>query len=249
MRGAKLSDKIRAMRPAFTRLALASLTLLACNNNPEKATKDAPVVAGKTDAPEIKAPPPADSKSATPPPSAETKTAGDPATTPPADTKGDAAAATAGETPPPAAATAGETPPPPVADPAAAAEANKKLLDEAKAKKTSDARAKKALEEAEKGGATVRELAEAANARGEALFDDPERAAAFFTWAKDKDTTYPEPVFNLAKQSANAGEVPPTVELLKEVSKRGGKKLLKQVGFDPTFEVVKDDSEVQKLIK
>ncbi len=111
-----------------------------------------------------------------------------------------------------------------------------------------DTRAKKALEEAEKGGATARELAESANARGEALFDEPERAAAFFTWAKDKDTTYPEPVFNLA-QSANAGEVPQTVELLKEVSKRGGKKLLKQVGFDPTFEIVKDDAEVQKLIK
>jgi hypothetical protein len=238
MRGATLSDKIRAMRPAFTRLVLASLTLLACNTNPESATKDAPVVAGKTEVPEIKAPPPADIKAATPPPSTETKTAGDPATPPPGEAKADAAAATAGE-----------TPPPPAADPAAAAEANKKLIDEAKAKKTSDARAKKALEEAEKGGATVRELAEAANARGEALFDDPERAAAFFTWAKDKDTTYPEPVFNLAKQSANAGEVPPTVELLKEVSKRGGKKLLKQVGFDPTFEVVKDDAEVQKLIK
>ena len=56
-------------------------------------------------------------------------------------------------------------------------------------------------------------------------------------------------MFKLAKQSANAGEVAPTVELLKEVSKRGGKTLLKQVGFDPTFEVVKDDAEVQKLIK
>ncbi|MBZ5709473.1 hypothetical protein [Nannocystis pusilla] len=239
------------MRPAFTRLALASLTLLACNSNPEKATKDAPVVAGKTDAPEIQTPTPADGKSATPPPSAETKTAGDPVTPPSGDTKSDDAAAAPGETPPPAAATAGETPPPsePAADPAAAAAATKKLLDEAKAKKTSDARAKKALEEAEKGGATARELAEAANARGVALFDDPERAAAFFTWAKDKDTTYPDPVFNLAKQSANAGDVAPTVELLKEVSKRGGKTLLKQVGFDPTFEVVKDDTEVQKLIK
>lgn len=238
MRGATLSDKIRAMRPAFTRLVLASLTLLACNTNPETAKKDAPVVAGKTDVPEIKGP--ADAKA---PPSTETKTAGDPATPPPAEAKAADPGTTAG-TPPP------ETPPPPPAvDPAAAAEANKKLLDEAKTKKTSDARAKKALEEAEKGGATVRELATAANARGEALFDDPERAAAFFTWAKDKDTTYPDPVFNLAKQSANAGEVPGTVELLKEVSKRGGKTLLKQVGFDPTFEIVKDDAEVQKLIK
>lgn len=244
MRGAALSDNIRAMRPAFSRLVLASLTLLACNTNPESATKDAPVVAGKTDAPESKGAPPADAKVAQPPPSTETKTAGDPATPPPGDAK------VPEDTKTDAAATAGEAAPPaPAADPAAAAEANKKLLDEAKAKKTSDTRAKKALEEAEKGGATVRELAESANARGEALFDEPERAAAFFTWAKDKDTTYPEPVFNLAKQSANAGEVPQTVELLKEVSKRGGKKLLKQVGFDPTFEIVKDDAEVQKLIK
>jgi hypothetical protein len=237
MRGAKLSDKIRAMRPAFARIALTSLTLLACNTNPESAVKDAPVVAGKADVPEIKGPPPADIKAAQTPPSSETKTAGDPATPPPAEAKAEAGT------------TAAEAAPPPPVDPAAAAEANKKLLDEAKAKKTSDARAKKALEEAEKGGATVREVAAAANARGEALFAEPERAAAFFTWAKDKDTTYPEPVFNLAKQSANAGEVAPTVELLKEVSKRGGKTLLKQVGFDPTFEIVKDDSEVQKLIK
>ncbi|MDC0722212.1 hypothetical protein [Nannocystis bainbridge] len=228
------------MRPSFTRIVLASLTLLACNTNPESATKDAPVVAGKTDVPEIKGQPPVDNKGAPPPPSTETKTAGDPATPPPGDAKADdTKTGTTGEA----------APPPPAADPAAAAEANKKLLDEAKAKKTSDARAKKALEEAEKGGATVRELAESANARGEALFDDPERAAAFFTWARDKDATYPNPVFNLAKQSANAGEVPQTVELLKEVSKRGGKTLLKQVGFDPTFEIVKDDAEVQKLIK
>ncbi|WAS93401.1 hypothetical protein [Nannocystis punicea] len=234
------------MRPPFTRLVLASLTLLACNTNPESATKDAPVVAGKTDA-ESKTPPAADAKVAQPPPSTETKTAGDPATPPSGDVKAEDAKAEDTKTDA-AAATAGEAPPPAV-DPAAAAEAKKKLLDEAKAKKTSDTRAKKALEEAEKGGATVREVAEAANARGEALFDEPERAAAFFTWAKDKDTTYPNPVFNLAKQSANAGDTAPTVELLKEVSKRGGKTLLKQVGFDPTFEIVKDDAEVQKLIK
>lgn len=232
-----LSDKIRAMRPAFTRLALASLTLLACNTPaPEGAKKDAPVEAAKTPAPEAKVPPP----------SSETKTAGDPTLPPPA---GDAKAPEGdAKAPEGDAAKAPEAPAaaPPAPDPAAA---NKKLLDEVKAKKTSDARAKKALEEAEKGGASVRELAEAANARGEALFSEPERAASFFTWAKDKDPSYPEPVFNLAKQSANAGEIPQTVALLKEVSQRGGKKLLKQVGFDPTFEIVKDDSEVQKLIK
>lgn len=224
------------MRPPFARLALASTMLLACNTPaPEGAKKDAPVAAVPT--PEAKTPPPADIKAEGPPPSADTKTAGDPGQ-PPGDAKADASA-TAGAPP--------EAAPPP--DPAAAAEAKTKLLDEAKSKKTSDAKAKKALEEAEKGGATPRELAEAANARGEALHEEPERAAEFFTWAKDKDTTYPDPVFNLAKQSVNAGEVPATVELLKEVHKRGGKKLLKQVGFDPTFALVADDPEVQKLIK
>lgn len=244
MRGPLSSDNIPRMRSAFA--ALASVALLACNTpNPEGAKKDAPAPADAKTAPDAKA---------TTPPTQDTKTAGDP-TNPNAaapDTKtGDAAAATTATTTPaepsaPAADSAAGTPP---ADPAAPAADKGKLLDEGKAKKTSDTRAKKAFEEAEKAGATPRELAEAANARGEALFGEPERAAAFFEWARDKDPTYPEPVFNLAKQTANAGEIPKTVEHLKEVSKRGGKKLLKQVGFDPTFEIVKDDPEVQKLIK
>lgn len=230
-------DNIPRMRSALA--ALASVALLACNTpNPEGAKKDAPAPA--TDA---KTAP--DAKAATPP-TAETKTAGDP-TNPnvAADTKTDPAATTA-----PADAAAGTPPADSAGTPPADPAADKgKLLDEAKAKKTSDARAKKAFEEAEKAGATPRELAEAANARGEALFGEPERATAFFEWARDKDTSYPEPVFNLAKQTANAGEIPQTVAHLKEVHKRGGKKLLKQVGFDPTFEIVKDDPEVQKLLK
>ncbi|MBA3546968.1 MAG: hypothetical protein H0T76_10835 [Nannocystis sp.] len=148
-----------------------------------------------------------------------------------------------------AAATAGDTPPP--ADPAAAAAAKTKLLTDAKSKKTSDAKAKKALEEAEAAGATVRELAEASNERGVALLGagEPERATSAFEWARDKDPTYPDASFNLAKQTAMAGEIPETVKHLQEVHKRGGKKLLKQVGFDPTFEIVKDDPEVQKIAK
>jgi hypothetical protein len=241
MRARLSSDKISRMRTVFA--ALASVALLACNTpNPEGAKKDAPAAAAdaKT-APDTKA---------TTPPTQETKTAGDP-TNPnvAADSKtGDAAAATTQAPPDPTAAPADSAGAPPT-DAAAPAADKAKLLDEAKAKKTSDTRAKKALDEAEKAGATPRELAEAANARGEALFGEAERATTFFEWARDKDTTYPEPVFNLAKQSANAGEIPKTVEHLKEVSKRGGKKLLKQVGFDPTFEVVKDDPEVQKLLK
>jgi len=149
-----------------------------------------------------------------------------------------------------AAATAGDTPPPAV-DPVAAAAAKIKLITEVKAKKTSDARAKKALAEAEAAGATVRELAEASNLRGVALLGsgEPERATAAFEWARDKDPTYPDPSFNLAKQTAMAGEIPETVKHLQEVHKRGGKTLLKQVGFDPVFEIVKDDPDVQKIAK
>ncbi len=139
----------------------------------------------------------------------------------------------------------------PPADPAALAVDKAKLLTEVKAKKTGDARAKKALEEAETGGATLRELAEASNARGVALQNagEGDRAKAAFEWARGKDPTYPDASFNLAKQTANAGEVPETVAHLKEVHKRGGKALLKQVGFDPTFEIVKDDPEISKFVK
>jgi len=235
MHASHLSDKIRAMSSVFSRLVLVSAAFVACNTpNPEAAKKDAPADS-KT--------PAADAKTATPPPEA-TKTpppeikAPDPSTNPTGDTKTDDTVPTGGPA---------EEPPP--GDAAAAPADKAKLIEDAKKPKTSDAKAKKALEDAEKAGATARELAEAANARGEALFDDADRAAAFFTWARDKDPTYPEPVFNLAKQSANAGEIPATIELLKEVHKRGGKKLLKQVGFDPTFEIVKDDAEVQKLLK
>ncbi|MCA9693341.1 MAG: hypothetical protein KC636_27345 [Myxococcales bacterium] len=146
--------------------------------------------------------------------------------------------------------TAGEAPP---EDPAAAEAAKKetvdKLVAEATNKKTKDDRAIKALEEAEAAGAELPELAKAANKRGESLSGDPERAAKFFEWAKDKDEKFPDPVFNLAKQAVLTGDTETTITLLEEVKKRGGKKLLKQVGFDPLFEVVKDDPKVQALMK
>ena len=40
-----------------------------------------------------------------------------------------------------------------------------------------------------------------------------------------------------------------TIALLTEVKSRGGKKLIKQVGYDPLFEVVKDDPAVQALMR
>lgn len=251
------SDIIADMRSRLLRLALVTITVCtatACQTpSPEGAKKDVVDVKKTPDAKDAKAVEPAPTTAVTAPPTAVTAadtaatagtatapgSAGDPSVGDPTPTGGDTAAA----------ATAGATPPP--VDPAVAAADKAKLLTEIKAKKTSDARAKKALEEAEAGGATARELAEASNARGEALVGagEFERATAAFVWARDKDTTYPNPSFNLAKQTVLAGDVPETVAHLKEVHKRGGKTLLKQVGFDPSFEIVKDDPEVAKIIK
>ena len=123
------------------------------------------------------------------------------------------------------------------------------LLKTAARKRTSDSKAEKALAEAEELGAEPRELAKAANSRGEALFGERDRAIKFFEWARDKDEKYPDPSFNLAKIEVLAGNVPATIAHLQEVKKRGGRKLLKTVGYDPLFEVVKDDRTVQKLIR
>ncbi|MGB1276869.1 MAG: hypothetical protein ACPG77_14080 [Nannocystaceae bacterium] len=125
--------------------------------------------------------------------------------------------------------------------------ATTKLVKEIKSKRTKDARATKALAELEAAGATVREVAEAANARGENL--SGERATKMFEWARDKDTSYPNPSYNLAKQTVLTGDTTATIAHLQEVKKRGGRKLLKQVGYDPLFEVVKDDPKVRPMIK
>jgi hypothetical protein len=125
-----------------------------------------------------------------------------------------------------------------------------KLLKSVRSKRTSDAKADKALADAEGLGAEARELAEAANDRGDALFgEEGDRATKYFEWARDKDTSYPDPSFNLAKITVLSGNVPGTIAHLEEVKKRGGKKLLKTVGYDPLFEVVKDDKTVQALIR
>jgi hypothetical protein len=124
------------------------------------------------------------------------------------------------------------------------------LLEEVANKRTRDKRALEALAEAEKAGAEAEDLARAANKRAMALFSDPDRAKKFFEWAADKDKTYAEPVFNLAKQAVVQGDIPTTKELLTEVRKRkGGKKLLQQLDFDPTWDIVKDDSEVRDLMR
>ena len=125
----------------------------------------------------------------------------------------------------------------------------KALVKEIKNKRTTDERALEALAEIETAGMKIRDVAKAANARGVALHADPGRAKAFFEWAMEKDDKYPDPAFNLAKQSANTGEVAETVQYLTEVKKRGGKKLLQQIDFDPMWEIVKDDPDVRALLK
>ena len=123
------------------------------------------------------------------------------------------------------------------------------LIKEARTTKTTDERALEALAEAETAGATVKELARAAKARGDYLYKTPERAKVFYEWSAAKDETYPEPVFALAKQSAITGDVEEVVKRLKEVSERkGGKKLLQQIDFDPTWDIVKDDPDVRALL-
>jgi len=260
MRGEPGSDNIAAMRPRLYRLALATATVftaVACQTPaPEGAKKDAPV--------EVKplvTPTPVDAKATDTAGTAGTaSTVGTAATagtvTAPGTAGDPSATASAGEATPTSGAdtaggTAGTAGTAGAGDPAAPAVDKTKLIAEIKNKKTSDARTKKALEEAEAGGATVRELAEASNGRGVALQNagEGDRAKAAFEWARDKDPTYPDASFNLAKQTANAGEVPETVAHLKEVHKRGGKTLLKQVGYDPTFEIVKDDPEISKIVK
>lgn len=123
------------------------------------------------------------------------------------------------------------------------------LLDEVKNKKTKDDRALAALAEAKEAGAKDRDLAKAATKRGKSLLSDPERATKFFEYAQDIDKKYPDATFELAKLTANTGEAEKTIELLEEVKKRGGKKLLKNVEFDPTFALVANEPAVQKLLK
>lgn len=133
---------------------------------------------------------------------------------------------------------AGETP---TADP-------KVLLKEAQNPKTKDNRAMQALAEAEQAGAPAKDLSRAAFARGKKLHADPERAATFFRWAAEKDPKYPDPMFELARIAVVQGDVDETKKLLKQVADRKGKKLLQQLEFDPTWEIIKDDPEVRTLL-
>lgn len=123
------------------------------------------------------------------------------------------------------------------------------LIKEARTTTTTDERALEALAEAEKAGATPKELARAAKARGDYLYKNPDRAKVFFEWSAEKDEDYAEPVFALAKQKAVTGDIDDVVKLLQKVAERkGGKKLLQQIDFDPTWDIVKDDPDVRALL-
>jgi colicin import membrane protein len=138
----------------------------------------------------------------------------------------------------------------PVAEAEAKAAALKQLLDEIKNKRTKDKRADEALTEAEAAGAELKVLAKAAMSRGDKLLGkDQARAKKYYEWARDKDPKFADPVFALAKMTVVTGDTGATITLLEEVKKRGGRKLLQQVGYDPLFEVVKDDPKVQSLIR
>ena len=123
------------------------------------------------------------------------------------------------------------------------------LVKEIKSKKTKDARVTAAVAEAEAGGADPVELAKALVARGQALFEEPDRAKPFFELANEKDPKSPNAAFELAKQGALVGDVDETKKWLTVVSERKGKKLLKRIEFDPMWEIVKDDPDVRAMLK
>lgn len=125
----------------------------------------------------------------------------------------------------------------------------KALLKEVKNKRTKDARAKQAATEAEAAGAEPADVAKALNGRGESLHATPERAKAFFELALEKDPANPTPAWNLAKQAAVVGELDEAKKWLAVVKERKGKTLLKQIEFDPMWEILKDDPDVRALLK
>lgn len=123
------------------------------------------------------------------------------------------------------------------------------MLKQVTSTRTKDKPALEVLAEAEEAGAELLDMARAANDRGEKLYASPERAKVFFEWANDKDPSYPLPAFNLAKQAAVLGELEEAKTWLKVVHERKGNKLLKQIEFDPMWEILKDDPDVQALLK
>ena len=76
---------------------------------------------------------------------------------------------------------------------------------------------------------------------------ESERAEAFFVWASETHTKYADPVYNLAKLAAYAGDLDVAKEHLAELQKRGNKKLMKKVGVEGAFAPLHDDPDVRKI--
>lgn len=123
------------------------------------------------------------------------------------------------------------------------------LLKELKKKRTKDARVTEIIAQLEAAEVETIELAKALTARGKALHATPERAKAMFELALEKDAQYPDPAFELAKQAAVLGELDEAKKWLGIVRDRKGKKLLKQIEFDPMWEILKDDPDVRAMLK
>ncbi|PRQ06848.1 hypothetical protein ENSA7_34580 [Enhygromyxa salina] len=123
------------------------------------------------------------------------------------------------------------------------------LFELAKSLDNDDAAAQKALEDAIAAGAAKLDAAKVANARGEVLLTkgEAERAEPFFVWARDAHSLYADPVFNLAKMAALAGDLEFAKEHLAELEKRGNKKLMKKVGVELAFAPLHDDPDVRKI--
>jgi hypothetical protein len=142
------------------------------------------------------------------------------------------------------AAEAGTVEPPAGPDPAV-------LLAMAANLDTDDATAISSLNDAVAAGAAKLDVAKVANTRGEALLTkgESERSETFFVWARDAHNLFSEPVFNLAKMAAYAGDLEVAKEHLAELEKRGNKKLMKKVGVEPAFTPLLDDPDVRKLFE
>lgn len=153
-------------------------------------------------------------------------------------------ATTSGGAVAPADSGAAEVPPPAGPDPAV-------LLAMAANLDTDDATATSSLNDAVAAGAAKLDVAKVANTRGEALLTkgESERAEPFFVWARDAHNLFAEPVYNLAKLAAYAGDLEVAKEHLAELEKRGNKKLMKKVGVEPAFTPLLDDPDVRKLFE
>ena len=141
-----------------------------------------------------------------------------------------------------------------------AADPSVALLETIASTRKPTAEAKKAFEEAKALEVEPRLLAEATLKRGKLLIrragqiSDENRAQStmdaameFYELARGADPEFPDPSFELAKVAATRGEIDRAKELLLEVKERGGKKLLRNLEIDPTFALLIDDPQVQKL--